>query len=152
MCITANIDTTKVLLKHERSEREKLMETFCVLNHKVNHMIDAWNGNGNYNIKKSQLREFPLRCWVELSEGVEIMKLDDLPGDIIVFDTKMEKGRKFGLHMHSDCDETCDVLEGKIVDILTNETYNAGNRALWPKGVEHIPVALKETRLMVYFK
>lgn len=152
MCVKEKLEETAITLEHQRGERMEMMEHFCILHHKVNHMIDCWNGNGNKDVTKKELKEFPNGCWVEINKGVKIKRMNDLPGEILVFETIMEKGSEFGLHMHSDCNEYCEVISGKIVDIKSNMTYSEGIQAFWNKGIEHVPVALQDSKLMVYFK
>ena len=152
MCLKKKDIETKENLKHERSERDDIMKQFVVLHHKFDKMIESFNGKGNHDLKKKELESLPFGSWIALCPGVNIFRLKNLPGDMLVFETEMEKDARFGLHMHSDCEEACDVLEGSIVDAITGEEYKSGTRAFWGKGVEHIPVALYKTKLMVYFK
>ena len=82
--------------------------------------------------------------WIEVSKGVLVRRRKTLLGDIIPFDTIMQKGSEFGLHKHSDCIEICDIEEGEIVDLKTSDIYISGNQAIWEKGEEHIPVAMEK--------
>ena len=152
MCIEARLERSQNRLEHKRDERVEMMEQFSILNHKVGNMIDSWNGFGDADITKPQLAEFPRGVWVELSKGVQIRKRTNLPGEVLVFDTNMEKGAAFGLHMHSDCLELCDVVDGKLFDLKRNESYFTGQRITYQKGERHHLIALKNARLVVYFK
>lgn len=140
------------VVKEEQHSFQDIMDRFNLVHGQFMHMIDGWSGIGDKDVTKKEMRTFPIDNWVEISDGVWIRRRKDLPGDILVFETTMEEGSEFGMHKHSDCLETCDVLEGKMVDLKTNVCYPAGSQAIYQPGEVHVPVALRATKLMVYFK
>lgn len=137
---------------HLRQERIKIMSDLDIRHSSMMSMLNSFKGMGDNDIPKEKLRSFPLMKWIEISPGIKVRQRRSLPGDILQFDTTIEKGKEFGLHKHSDCDEICEVQEGELVDLLTNDVYNEGDQAIWTAGVEHTPVAIEYTELKVYFK
>lgn len=97
------------------------------------------------------MRSFAIGEWIQLNDKVKIKRLRDLPNDTVVFRTIMKEGGEFGWHLHSDCDEYVFVIEGKIVDLMTNETFVEDDLMFFAKKTPHIPIALKYTELIVLF-
>jgi len=134
------------------NERAKIIADVRLRHSSLMAMLEGWNGEGNSDVTKSEMRDFPLLEWVNLSEGVKIRKRLDLFKNILVFDTVMKQGKEFGLHKHSDCVEVVDVLEGELVDLATGKKYIAGEQIYYEKGIRHLPLAITFTKLTVYFR
>lgn len=155
MCVEPKKNTNiYVTVKpHLREERNQILSDMQIKHNTFVKMIDGWDFDSENDFTKDDMRGFPIMEWMELKEGVKIRRRNDLFGDILCFDTIIEKGVDFGMHMHSDCDEICDVKIGKLSDLVSEDgrTYSAGETLEVKKGVKHIPIALEYTELLVYF-
>lgn len=151
MCIPSKKENEIKPKKHLREERQKIMDSMQLKHEKMLSLIDSWNGIGSVDVKKKDMKEMPDQVWIQLSPRVRIRRLDDL-GGLVCFDTEMKKGGEFGLHLHSDCREICEVVKGEIVDLVTNECFTTGEKLIVEKGEQHFPIALEDTVLKVYFE
>lgn len=151
MCIPSKKNDGIQPKEHLRKERQKIMESMQIKHNKMLQMIDGWNGEiGLNDVKKKDMNEMPINICIDINEGVSIKRLENV-GSLVVFDTLMTKGSEFGLHLHSDCEELCQVLEGEIHDLIKNKTLKKGEDIKYKKGEEHYIIALQESILKVYF-
>lgn len=134
-----------------REERRKMLEELDIRHSMFIKTLDNFKGKGDKDVTFSELKKFPFMKWVSLSDKVKIRKRRVLD-DYLMFDTVMQKGGEFGMHYHSDCKEYTDVISGRIVDIQTNDEYNEGDMAIYDKKEKHIPVAMEDTVLRVFFR
>ena len=152
MCTIPDNDKMK---KYEinRSERIDMLDILELKHQAFMNALDNFRGKGNQDVTKDELRNYRFMEWVVLNESplVKFRRRGDINKDTLMFDTYMEKGGEFGMHLHSDCVEECEVVEGEVFDIQSNKTFKEGDIAKYPKGVKHIPVATKETLLRVFF-
>ena len=137
---------------HNRKERESIMSDMQLKHNAMLSMLDGFNGRGDTDITKKDLQSFSINEWVSLNDKVKVKRLDNLVSDLLVFRTLMESGGEFGWHLHSDCDEYLYVLKGALVDLGINKKYEENEMAFIGKGTPHIPVAIEQTELIVFFK
>lgn len=96
------------------------------------------------------MQDYELYKWERFVNGIEVMKVYD-DDTILLFLTKIPKGKKFGVHMH-DCVERCYVIEGWLNDLMTKENKIGGQVITYPSNIPHEPQAKEETLLTVSFK
>lgn len=135
----------------DRQERQKMLEELDIRHSMFLNALDNFKGKGDNNIPFAELKKFPLMKWVNLNDKVKFRKRNPLES-YLMFDTVMTKGGEFGMHYHSDCVEYVEVISGKLVDIQTNHEYNEGEIAIYNAKEKHIPVAMEDTVLRVFFK
>lgn len=135
---------------------DELKERLEVLHHYHSNLltsIEAFNGESENNIiNRNNLSDFPLLKWVDLNDKVRVRRRKNIFGNYLNFDTKMEKGGEFGAHFHEDMIESCEIIDGCVLDSLTNERFYSHDVMHYNKGVIHRPVALKDSILKVIFK
>ena len=121
---------------------------------KLMQALDSFNGLSTKPINKEDLESFPIGKWVDLdSTGtVSIRRRKNLFGDHLNFDTIIKANGKFAEHFHKDVIESCEVIEGNMIDLVDKKTYNKGDVMEYDKGVTHEPKALNNTQLRVIFK
>ena len=151
MCVPTHKENKKAAIEHDRSERQKLFEDFNLKHDALFATIDNFNGKGDKHINKAALRSCPMMEWVQLNPKVKFRQRNPIMGDILVFDTEIEAGGEFGLHVH-DCDEVCDIIKGDLVDLMSNREAKEGNTMEFKANQDHIPISLTDTVLKVYFK
>lgn len=136
----------------DRQERRKMLEELDIRHSMFINALDNFKGKGDHtDIPFAELKKFPFMEWVYLNDKVKFRQRQPLD-NYLMFDTYMEKGGEFGMHFHSDCVEYTEVVRGKMVDIQTNQQYNEGQMAIYGAKEKHIPVAMEDTILRVFFK
>lgn len=135
----------------DRKERRKMLEELDIRHSMFLNALDNFKGKGNNNIPFADLKKFPFMEWVYLNDKVKFRQRQPLD-NYLMYDTIMSKGGEFGMHYHSDCVEYVEVISGKLVDIQTNHEYNEGEIAIYNAKEKHIPVAMEDTVLRVFFK
>lgn len=138
--------------EHKRAERRKMLGHLDIKHDLLISALDSFNGGGDHVVTKKTLQSFPIMEWVDLNPKVSIRRRQNLHGDVLVFDTVMQPKGEFGMHLHPDCTETCDVISGCLADLMTNDEYTEGQSVFYEAGVKHIPVSITNTTLRVYFK
>ena len=133
-------------------DRKSLMNALNLRTNAILHTLENFQGRNDHNITKTMLKGFPDMVWVMINEGVKVRKRGDLFKDTLVFDTIIAPGGQFGLHLHSDCIEHCDVIRGELIDLATNQTFQEGETVVFEKGDEHLPMSNEYTQLRVYFR
>jgi len=152
MCFEGNTKTMAEKFELNRQSRNDMLAELELKHSLFMDAMDSFGGKGDGDVKKNALRKFPYMQWEYLNSDVKFRKRGIIYNDVIMFDTEMAKGGKFGMHLHSDCTETFEVISGKVMDLQTNKTYNVGDIAFFDKNEHHIPVALEDTVLRVFFK
>jgi len=138
--------------EHKRSDRQNMLDVLSIKHELLISALDNFNGGGDHVVTKATLAKFPIMEWVELNPKVMFRRRNNLLNDILVFDTVMQPKGEFGMHLHPDCNETCDVISGRLADLMNNTEFAEGETAFYEAGVKHIPVSLTDTTLRVYFK
>lgn len=138
--------------EHKRGERQKMLSHLDVKHDLLISALDSFNGGGDHIVTKKTLQSFKIMEWVDLNPRVRIRRRENLHGDVLVFDTVMQPKGEFGMHLHPDCTETCDVITGTLIDLMHNAEFKQGETAYFDSGVKHIPISLTHTVLKVYFK
>lgn len=151
MCLPPYKQNKTITPELDRSERKKLFDDFSAKHDALLSTIDNFNGKGEKYINKNALRECPMMEWVQLNPKVRFRQRKPILGDVLVFDTEIEAGGEFGLHVH-DCDEVCDIIKGDLVDLMSNREAKEGNTMEFKANQDHIPISLTDTVLKVYFK
>ena len=115
--------------------------------------IESYNGSGYKNvINRSELAEFPMLVWVELNDKVSMRRRRNIFKNYLNFDTKMSEGGELGIHFHSDMIESCEVIDGLMLDLVNNKEFKAHDIMHYDKGEQHHPVAIKDSILKIIFK
>jgi len=152
MCINR---TKEQISRYElnRAEKENMLDLLEIKHQAFMNALDNFKGKGDQDITKSTLKAYPFMKWVVLNESplVKFRRRGDISENTLMFDCYMEKGGEFGMHLHSDCVEECEVVQGELFDVQFNQTFKEGDIALYEKGVKHIPIATQETLLRVFF-
>lgn len=151
MCGSSEKQIRAEAVEHNRSERTKMFEDFNVKHDALFAVIDNFNGKGDKYITKDSLRDCPIMEWIQLNPKVKFRQRKPLLGDILVFDTEIEAGGEFGVHVH-DCDEICDIIKGDLIDLMSNREAKEGGQLEFKAHKDHIPISLTDTVLKVYFK
>ena len=138
-------------LESHRKERARMIEDLNIRHDIIARALDSWTTKDS-SISKAQLSEFPIMQWVHVDKKIKIRKRMCLFGDILVFDTVMRPGAEFAKHLHPDCIEHVDVIEGELIDLIDNVSYGPGDKLVVEAGTYHIPIALEHTVIRVYFK
>ncbi|QQV90904.1 hypothetical protein M1M24_gp33 [Polaribacter phage Freya_1] len=147
MCIET--EPKKINTTYREDLRIKLEASHCML---VN-AVDRFNRKEAIKpISREELESFPLGVWVELNDKIKVKKRKNRFKTYLNFDTIMEKGAEFGEHFHDDIIESCEVISGKMIDIVDNQVYKKGDVAHYDRGIKHTPIATEKTFLHVLFK
>ncbi len=133
-----------------RAERTKILEDLDFKHEMFINALDNFSGKGSQDIPMAELKKFKFMEWVYLNDKVRFRRRKDL-GDVLMFDCVMEKGGEFGMHLHTDCIESTEVIKGELLDLHSNTTYLENDLAIFPKGKKHIPVAVEDSVLRVFF-
>ena len=130
-------------LRYDEVEREheELMQVLMAFRDEIERPIN-----------KEDLEKFPLLEWVDLNDKVSIRRRNNLFGEYLNFDTKLEKDGEFGEHFHNDIIENAEIISGRMLDKLDGHIYNAHDVMHYEKGEKHQPLALEKTLLKVIFK
>ena len=152
MCLNPPIKKKLDILELNRQSRRDMLSELELKHSLFIDALDSFKGRGKEDVPKEVIRKFPYMEWVSLSDKVKFRKRGTIYNDVIMFDTEMDKGGKFGMHIHSDCTETFEVIKGEVLDLQTNKTYKAGDVVFYDKNEKHIPVAIQDTILRVFFK
>lgn len=152
MCISEK--KKPIRFEHSRQARQDMLDELDLKHDLFIDALDSFRGKGQEDIPKEVLRKFPFMEWVSLGEDdkVKFRKRGKIYGNVLMFDTEMQKGGKFGMHLHSDCTETIEVISGELLDLQTNKTYISGDVVFYEKNERHIPVAIQDSILRVFFK
>lgn len=152
MCLEKKEEQFK-RLEINKSDRLDMLDLLEIKHQAFMNALDNFRGKGDQDIKKDVLRTYPFMEWTVLNENplVKFRRRGDINKDTLMFDCYMEKGGEFGMHLHSDCVEECEVVKGELFDIQINKTFKEGQIARYDKGVKHIPIATQETLLRVFF-
>ena len=151
MCLNKS-HSVLVISNHNRSERDEIMLGMQLQHDNMMNILDNFNGVNNEPINYNDLIEFPLLVWQVLNDKVRIRRRNMLFGNYINFDTEIKAGGEFGEHFHMDVIESCEIIEGVVLDLEDNVTYKQHDVMHYEKGQIHKPVALKDTILKVIFK
>lgn len=147
MCIETN--PKKVNLNY----RDELLLKMEASHSMLVNAVDRFNNNEAVKpINRQDIESFPLGVWVSINDKIKVRKRKNRFKTYLNFDTVMEKGAEFGEHFHNDIIESCEVISGKLIDMLDNKIYNIGDVAHYDKGTKHKPVATEKTLLHVLFK
>lgn len=113
------------------------------------------NGDVNKPITYNDLKKFPLFKWVyldPLTKKVKIRKKNNHFIEYLNFDTLMKKGGRFSEHFHGDCIESTEILEGKVLDLVSADIYETNDILYYTQDQTHDIIALEDTTLKVLFK
>ena len=134
-----------------RKDRAKMIRNLNIRHEIIERSLDNWTIKDS-SITKAQLSEFPMMQWIYIDKKIKIRRRMCLFSNILVFDTVMRAGAEFSKHLHPDCIEHADVIEGELIDLIDNSHYSEGDVFVVDSGKYHIPISLEHTVLRVYFK
>lgn len=134
-----------------RAERSKILDDLDLKHTMFINALDNFRGKGDQDVPKAELKKFKFMEWVYLNDKVKFRRRNDIE-DMLMFDCVMEKGGEFGMHLHSDCVEMTEIVQGELFDLQTNTTYTENELVIFPKNKKHIPIATQDTVLRVFFR
>lgn len=137
-------------ISFERLRRAELRSRLFESTSDLEHIICRLNGNEKGEINWNDLKNFPSNKWFEIDKGIESIKIEDTSIKM-VFDTKMKAGASFASHIHEDCKEIAEVIEGLYYDAILKTKVNKGEQIIYEKATLHKPVALNKSRIIFTF-
>tara|TARA_R110002049_G_scaffold230108_2_gene402261 strand:+ start:39 stop:491 length:453 start_codon:yes stop_codon:yes gene_type:complete len=150
MCVNKN-NEEKSRYELNREERSKILDDLDLKHTMFINALDNFRGKGDQDVPKAELKKFKFMEWVYLNDKVKFRRRNDIE-DMLMFDCVMEKGGEFGMHLHSDCVEMTEIVQGELFDLQTNTTYAENELVIFPKNKKHIPIATQDTVLRVFFR
>ena len=150
MCVNKN-NEEKSRYELNRAERAKILDDLNLKHTMFINALDNFRGKGDQDVPKAELKKFKFMEWVYLNDKVKFRRRNDIE-DMLMFDCVMEKGGEFGMHLHSDCVEMTEIVQGELFDLQTNTTYTENELVIFPKNKKHIPIATQDTVLRVFFR
>ncbi len=121
----------------------------------LQNSVKSFNGKCIKPINYSDLVGFPFWEKIPINKYVLVERRPDrFKGEdtLLSFDTYMKKGGEFGEHFHADLIESCEVLQGELIDLIDGKKYIKGDVMHYEKGERHTPIASKDSVLHVMFK
>jgi len=137
-------------VKLNKDARLKAMKQFYAESLELDQMLSSFNGKSASPINFDKLDKFPLDEDVKLNDKVQVRKIESSLNKL-VFQTRMCRHGEFGWHYHDDCQEFTQVIYGCLFDSLSGRTFNEGESVTYKKSEKHIPIALKDSFLIVTF-
>lgn len=128
-------------LNNLRIEREVVRERFRALSKEVGAILDnlALNKNEVTKLEWKDLEDMPLGTDIVVDHGVRFVKEMQTENEII-FTTYMDGIADFGMHLHTDCIETIEILEGSLIEKTRGDkVYSKGEKLIYAENEKHEP-------------
>lgn len=137
-------------VNREKQRRYELLKDFYREAREIKSILDRFNGIDRKSINFDDLDKFDLNLSYQLNDKVVIKKTYSSE-DRLIFDTLMVKGGEFGWHVHGDCNEKVEVIEGALLENNSNILYTSGEILYILAEQDHTPISLEDTILKVTF-
>lgn len=104
------------------------------------------------DIKFADMAKLPIDEWQYINDGQIRYRIKVIEGDVIVSVCEWIEDAIFNLHTHSDCDETCFVIRGKLHSQLDGLTRGIFQKLYYKKNTIHKVAAKAGTLITVKFE